>query len=179
MVRGGKTYRRGGGGGKKRGPPKNGGYRKEEEEEEEEGGGTGETHGQNPRMGQMPTSSSSSEEEEEEEERGDPRKGVPSRDVAAYPGQLPPSDTESEGDLPEEEEEEKEKTAPVLPPKRKVKGKEDTASELNRSRGLMKKEMERLKLIREEREKQAKERIEKDGFDRYAPAEKGGRPNLL
>lgn len=159
---------------------------------------------QHPNMGRMPTSSSSSEEDEEEEEETEKRKRpVPGKDVAAFPGQLPPSETETETESESEQEEEKEdvvsnaqknkgtvprNTSAFASPKEKgveTRAKpnrvpsNDTSETIQRSRALMKKEMERLKLIRQEREKQAKERIEKDGFDRYAPPEKGGRPNLL
>ena len=173
------------------------------EDQDEDENQTKRHPGQHPNMGRMPTSSSSSSEEEEEEEvETEKRKRpIPGKDVAAFPGQLPPS--ESETDSESEEEEEKQdvernaqknkgtvprNTSAFASPKEKgveTRAKpnrvpsNDTSEPIQRSRALMKKEMERLKLIRQEREKQAKERIEKDGFDRYAPSEKGGRPNLL
>lgn len=54
----------------------------------------------------------------------------------------------------------------------------DSSEELRRNRSLIMKDTERLALILESRENQAKKRIKKDGFDEYAPLEKGGGPFL-
>lgn len=80
-------------------------------------------------------------------------------------GELPPSSSDEEEDSSSSEEESsssEEEPAPVEQPRaRRAKDERDPAE--------IAADLERLRLVRERRAKEREERIQAEGFDRYAP----------
>jgi len=116
--------------------------------------------------GMMPPSDS--EEEEEEEEQVEPKIVIGGQSATA--GMLPPNSSDEDEDEDEESEDDIDNDEQYQASGRRYKQpvvEEKTEKEIAD-------EMERLKIVRERRAREAAQRIEKEGFDRYAnPAEKG------
>ena len=97
-------------------------------------------------------------------------------------GVMPKKESESESD--DEDDSDSESSSSIedeyLNPKAKPKKKvvvEDVPPP--KSAKELAADMEKLRIIREKREAQAKARIEADGYDRYAPSDAGGKPRIL
>lgn len=109
--------------------------------------------GQAPTVGMMPPSESDSYDtsSDEEEEKRRP-----------IPGELPPNSSSSSSDSSSEDEVEARQPAlkqePVRLSRKEIEEREK-----------MQEDMERLRIARERREKQRLERIEQEGWDRFAP----------
>ncbi|KAK9807737.1 hypothetical protein WJX72_007571 [[Myrmecia] bisecta] len=180
-IWGGKQQR-GRGGGRGRGGPRKG--RAKGAGDPEESGSGSEEEETNPRVkmaaqsanvGMLPPSDS---EEESGEEKAAPAKKV---GQPATAGMLPPSDSEEEEtDSEEEEEEEVKKPAakgprpavPDAPPKKKVEEEVDPEQ--------LAKDMERLALIKKNREAARLKRIADEGWDRFSPeSETNRRPDSV
>ena len=127
--------------------------------------------------------SESSDEEEGEPIAAPPRRGLPPSDSESDSesdgavnrvgrvGELPPnsSDEGSESDGSSSEEDE-----PPMPQRGGAGGGRKAREEAAAATA----DMERLRLIRERRAQQAKERIEAEGFDRFAPISDSNRPPM-
>jgi hypothetical protein len=81
------------------------------------------------------------------------------------PGELPPNSSDEEGSSSDDSE-----PAPAPPPRRAKKQDDDADPD------QMAKDMERLKLARQQREQQRLKRIEQEGWDRYAPVSATNKP---
>jgi hypothetical protein len=87
-------------------------------------------------------------------------------------GELPPNSSDEEDSGSEESSEEDE------PPMPQRGGGGGGGRKQREEAAAMSADMERLRLIRERRAQQAKERIESEGFDRFAPVSGGNRPPI-
>uniref|UniRef100_A0A7S1X5D5 Casein kinase substrate phosphoprotein PP28 domain-containing protein n=1 Tax=Tetraselmis chuii TaxID=63592 RepID=A0A7S1X5D5_9CHLO len=123
--------------------------------------------GQDPRAGRMPSDS----EESDEGERIGPvdHQPVISRQrgsgQSATVGMLPPSDSESSDE---------EEVAPPPPQQEAPRRRKDDMDEPDPEQ--VRKDIERLQLIKEKREKERQARIEREGWDRFAPVSETNKP---
>ncbi|KAI7845489.1 hypothetical protein COHA_001036 [Chlorella ohadii] len=130
--------------------------------------------GEQPRTaGMMPPSDS---EDESSEESGGEKEQQPKVVMIQNPkaGQMPTDSEEESGSEEESSSEEEElppRPQPAAAPRRK-KGEEEPDPE------QMRKDMERLALIRKKREEERQKRIEQEGFDRFAPPSEGNQRPL-
>ena len=129
--------------------------------------------------------SESSGEEEGEAIAAPPRRGLPPSDSESDSesdgavnrvgrvGELPPnSSDESEGS--ESDGSSSEEDEPPMP----QRGGGGGGRKAREEAAAVSADMERLRLIRERRAQQAKERIETEGFDRFAPISDSNRPAM-
>ncbi|KAJ8902725.1 hypothetical protein NDN08_006045 [Rhodosorus marinus] len=131
-------------------------------DEEEESDDGRRPMGQNPNAGMMPPSSDE-EEYEDEEVNGmgqNPRAGM-----------MPPSSDEEEDESEEEEDDDLNGGSRGAEPEqraRRVLSAEDQE--------LVRRDMERLALVRQKREEDRQKRIREEGWDRFAPVTETNKP---
>ena len=133
-------------------------------------------------------SDSSGDGEEAEAPAPAPRRGLPPSDSETESegeggseavnrvgrvGELPPNSSDEDGSGSEEESSEEDE-----PPMPQRGGGGGGGRKQREEAAAMSADMERLRLIRERRAQQAKERIEAEGFDRFAPISDGNRPPI-
>ncbi|KXZ43372.1 hypothetical protein GPECTOR_92g595 [Gonium pectorale] len=169
--RGGKYHHKG------RGPRKGPEEEEDSEEEVEEQPRLG---GQRANVGMLPPSDS---EEEEEDEKGGEGKAGPSSSEPAKEkdekaggqnkkaGKLPPSDGEDDDDDSDSSDDPTPEYLRAAPTARK---KEPVVEP--RSEEQIRKDLERLELIRKKREDDRLKRIATEGWDRYAPVTETNKP---
>ena len=130
--------------------------------------------GQSATAGMMPPSSSEEESEEEEEETQ--QRGLGGQSATA--GMLPPnsSDEEEEAAPAPKSKKGKEPAAPELTRKEREQLEAQKEAEAGPDPETMRKDMERLALIKKRREDQAAKRVETDGWDRMKPLSADNHP---
>ncbi|KAG2454728.1 hypothetical protein HYH02_000565 [Chlamydomonas schloesseri] len=168
--RGGKYSHKG------RGPRK--GADEEEEGSDEEEVPAQRPLGQRANVGMMPPSDS--EEEEEGEEGGEggassskPAEAKPAGGQSKTAGKMPPSDSGEDDDDDDDDDSDDDPTPEYLraaPPRKKAPVEEP------RSEEQVRKDLERLEMIKKKREDDRLKRIAQEGWDRYAPVSDTNRP---
>ena len=130
--------------------------------------------GQSATAGMIPPSSSEEESEEEEEETQ--QRGLGGQSATA--GMLPPnsSDEEEEAAPAPKSKKGKEPAAPELTRKEREQLEAQKEAEAGPDPETMRKDMERLALIKKRREDQAAKRVETDGWDRMKPLSADNHP---
>eukprot|EP00307_Rebecca_sp_RCC1486_P010233 CAMPEP_0119409968 /NCGR_PEP_ID=MMETSP1335-20130426/3121_1 /TAXON_ID=259385 /ORGANISM="Chrysoculter rhomboideus, Strain RCC1486" /LENGTH=200 /DNA_ID=CAMNT_0007434429 /DNA_START=54 /DNA_END=656 /DNA_ORIENTATION=- len=122
---------------------------------------------QNNNVGMLPPNS----DDDDEDEAPAKPKGKPTKKV--QPGDLPPSDSEDDDDdESDDDESDDDDGVPPPPPPRQLTRKEREALEAQQAKPdpeQVAADMERLRLARERRAKQAAARIAAEGYDRFAP----------
>jgi hypothetical protein len=117
--------------------------------------------------------SDASEEESgsEDETAEKPVKEQPRRPV---PGELPPNSSDEDDSGSESESESDDD--PLLNPHARPKASKVAEPAIAKSQKELEADMEKLKLVREKRAKEAAERIAREGYDRYLPPGAPGGP---
>lgn len=134
--------------------------------------------GQNANVGLLPPSDSDDESEVEVEAAAEEKPEKKQGGQSVTVGEMPPSDSDSEEDSEKESEEEsakpvKAKGKPVLPDEPRKKKDEDDPEEIR-------KDIERLELIKRKREEARLKRIADEGWDRFSPeSETNRRPGAV
>lgn len=160
--------------------PRRGPGEEEESSEEEEFIQRG-VGGQRANVGMLPPSDSEEEAEGEEGAEPKPKKEADASTSAAAAGgqsktagKMPPSDSEEEDDDDDDDDSDDDPTPEYLRAAPTARKKEPAVEP--RSEEQLKKDFERLEIIKKKREEDRLKRIATEGWDRYAPVSDTNRP---